>query len=67
MGRGMTDFGQHLSSEFPSVFSPQSGDTILSVVQGTHPDIGWGILVVGAVFFYFTIGNIACVFKSRRS
>jgi hypothetical protein len=67
MGRGMTDFGQHLSSEFPSVFSPQSGDTILSVVQGTHPDIGWGILVVGAIFFYFTIGNIACVFKSRHS
>jgi hypothetical protein len=66
MGRGMTPFGLHLSRVFPSIFSPQSGDTIRSVVQGTHPDIGWGILVIGGVFFYFTIGNIACMFRGHK-
>ena len=45
-------FGQNLAAAFPRIFSPQSGQTLLQYSQAMHPDMGWGILVVGLVFLY---------------
>jgi hypothetical protein len=64
---GMPAFGQNLSREFPAVFSPQSGETIRRIVQGTHPDIGWGVLMIGAVFFYLTMASLFKEYAIRRS
>jgi hypothetical protein len=48
-------WGQDLCGQFPWLFSPQSGFTIRHYVENTHPDIAWGILVAGMVFFYLSI------------
>ena len=48
-------WSRELSERFPSLFSPEAGFTIQRYVQNTHPDIAWGILVAGMVFFYLTM------------
>ena len=48
-------FGENLSQAFPHIFSPQSGETILQYLEATHPDIGWGVLVIGMVFLYLSL------------
>ncbi len=48
-------FGENLSQAFPHIFSPQSGETILQYLQATHPDKGWGVLVIGMVFLYLSL------------
>jgi len=47
-------FGQNLSDAFPHIFSPQSGHTMLQYLQAMHPDMAWGVLVIGMVFFYLS-------------
>jgi hypothetical protein len=48
-------FGENLSQAFPHIFSPQSGDTMLQYLEATHPDLGWGILMIGLVFLYVSL------------
>ena len=48
----LTTFGQNLNKAFPHIFSPDSGQTMLQYLQALHPDMGWGILVVGMIFLY---------------
>jgi hypothetical protein len=55
MWRDVARWGSDLSSRFPWLFSPEAGFTIQHYVQNTHPDIAWGILVAGMVFFYLTM------------
>jgi len=50
----LAGFGQNLSTAFPRIFSPQSGQTMLQYLQAMHPDMGWGILTVGMVFLYLS-------------
>ncbi len=48
-------FGAKLCKAFPRLFSPASGQTIREYIQGTHPDIAWGVLVAAGVFFYLSL------------
>jgi hypothetical protein len=48
----LVGFGQNLNKAFPHIFSPDGGQTILQYLQAMHPDMGWGILVVGMIFLY---------------
>jgi hypothetical protein len=54
-------FGQNLSQAFPRLFTPQAGHTMLQYLGGMHPDMAWGVLVVGLVFMYLSLT------PSRRS
>jgi hypothetical protein len=48
-------FGQNLSSAFPWLFSPDCGQTIRSYITATHPDMAWGVFVIGLVFMYLSL------------
>lgn len=48
-------FGAKLCKAFPWLFSPASGQTIREYIQGTHPDIAWGVFVAAGVFFYLSL------------
>ena len=48
-------FGQNLFRDLPWLFSPQAGHTIQQYLDGTQPDIAWGILIVGLVFLYVSL------------
>jgi hypothetical protein len=48
-------FGVNLSNAFPWLFSPASGQIIRKYIQGTHPDIAWGVLLAAGVFFYLSL------------
>ncbi|MGD0464343.1 MAG: hypothetical protein ABSB74_17810 [Tepidisphaeraceae bacterium] len=48
-------FGQNLSKAFPRLFSPDSGHTMLQYLQNMHPDMVWGVLVVGMAFLYLSL------------
>jgi hypothetical protein len=48
-------FGQNLSQAFPRIFSPDSGHTMLQYLQNMHPDMMWGVLVVGGAFMYLSL------------
>jgi len=50
----LAGFGQNLSTAFPRIFSPQSGQTMLQYLQPMHPDMAWGILTVGLIFLYLS-------------
>jgi hypothetical protein len=54
-GPSLNAFGQNLAQCFPSLCSPQSGQTLLRYIDGTHPDIGWAVLVIAAVFLYVSL------------
>jgi len=51
----LDDFGQNLSQALPRIFSPQFGHTMQQYLDGTQPDIAWGILVVGLIFLYLSL------------
>jgi hypothetical protein len=44
-----------LAKQFPSWFTSDAGDKLLSLVSGTHPDLGYAVLLCGLVFLYFSI------------
>ncbi len=48
-------FGQSLADKFPSLCTPDSGDTIYRYINGVHPDIAWGVLVTTVIFFYISL------------
>jgi hypothetical protein len=48
-------FGENLSRSLPWLFSPQSGQTISKYLDGTQPDIAYGMLVIGLVFLYLSV------------
>jgi hypothetical protein len=65
----LTGLGQNLAAAFPRLFSPQSGQTILQYTQAMHPDMGWGILLVGMIFLYMSLtpsGRPSTKFKTRN-
>ncbi len=49
------DFGKNLSKALPWLFSPDCGQTILNYIAATHPDLGWGVLVISLVFLYLSL------------
>ena len=51
----LDQFGQNLSDAMPWLFSPDSGHTIQHYLDGTQPDIAWGILIIGLVFLYLSL------------
>jgi hypothetical protein len=50
-------FGQNLANSLPTLFTPQSGQTIAQYVAATFPDMGWGILTVGLIFLYLSFAK----------
>jgi hypothetical protein len=51
----LDQLGENLSRAVPWLFSPDSGNTIKQYLDGTQPDIAWGILIVGLVFLYVSL------------
>jgi hypothetical protein len=51
----LDQFGQNLSNSLPKIFSPEAGRTIQPYLAATHPDIAWGIAVVGMIFLYLSL------------
>jgi hypothetical protein len=48
-------FGNNLARAMPWLFSPSSGRTMHRYLDGTQPDIAWGILVLSLVFLYLSL------------
>jgi hypothetical protein len=48
-------FGQSLADRFPSICTPDAGDTIYRYINGIHPDVAWGVLATTAIFFYISL------------
>jgi hypothetical protein len=51
----LEQFGENLSRSLPWLFSPDAGNTIKQYLDGTQPDIAWGILIVGLIFLYLSL------------
>jgi hypothetical protein len=49
------EFGKNLARQFPSFFTHDAGEKLLTLVNGTHPDLGYAVLLCGLVFLYFSI------------
>jgi hypothetical protein len=47
--------GNNLARAVPWLFSPDSGRTMRRYLDGTQPDIAWGILVLSLVFLYLSL------------
>jgi hypothetical protein len=45
-------FGRLLTKEFPSICTPTAGQTFKHYIDNTHPDMAWGVLVIGLIFLY---------------
>ncbi|MGA2439993.1 MAG: hypothetical protein ABSH08_03475 [Tepidisphaeraceae bacterium] len=63
---GVDAFGRNLSDAFPALFSPECGQTIRNYLQGTHPDMAWGILAVGLAFVYLSLTPSPRALQNRR-
>ncbi|HEY1921538.1 MAG TPA: hypothetical protein VGG44_02140 [Tepidisphaeraceae bacterium] len=50
----LDQLGDNLSRAVPWLFSPDSGQTIKQYLDGTQPDIAWGMLIVGMAFLYLS-------------
>ena len=48
-------FGELMSQALPRIISPQFGHTLQQYLDGTQPDIAWGMLVVAFVFLYLSL------------
>ncbi len=51
----ISNFGQSLADRFPSICTPDAGDTIYRYINGIHPDVAWGVLAATAIFFYLSL------------
>lgn len=47
--------GANLNHVMPELFSRQSGDKLFHFIAGTHPDIGWAVLLCAAIMLYVTL------------
>jgi hypothetical protein len=50
-------FGMNLHRAFPRLFSADCGPLVWKYIRGTHPDIAWGVLVAGGVYFYLSLAT----------
>jgi len=50
-----SSFGDSLAQQFPRLFSESSGDTLARLVDGTHPDLGWAVLLATLVFLWISL------------
>jgi hypothetical protein len=46
--------GRNLAKSFPRLCTPEAGHTLKRYIDGTHPDMGWGVLVIGMIFMYMS-------------
>jgi hypothetical protein len=51
----LSALGNNLARAMPWLFSPASGRTMHKYLDGTQPDIAWGILVLSLVFLYLSL------------
>ncbi|HSV15637.1 MAG TPA: hypothetical protein VLI90_15355, partial [Tepidisphaeraceae bacterium] len=57
-GQQNPQFDQWLAQQFPRFFD--SGDAagkVFRFFEGTHPDLGWAVLLCGGIFLYFTLAQ----------
>jgi hypothetical protein len=48
-------FGNSLHQQFPSIFDRDGGQLLLRIADGTHPDLGFAVVLIGFIFLYFTL------------
>jgi hypothetical protein len=48
-------FGDSLHHQFPSIFDRDGGQLLLRIADGTHPDLGFAVVLIGFIFLYFTL------------
>jgi hypothetical protein len=51
----LLELGVALNKQFPSLFDRQGGNLLLRIAEGTHPDLGFAVILIGFVFLYFTL------------
>lgn len=51
---GRHELGVLLGGQFPGCFSSGSGEMLLRVLNGTHPDLGYAVVLCGLIFLYFS-------------
>jgi hypothetical protein len=47
--------GKNLSREFPRLFGENAGQKLLTALNGTHPDLGYAVVLCGLIFLYFSL------------
>jgi hypothetical protein len=47
--------GNNLAQSLPHICSPQFPQTLRTYLDGTQPDIAWGVLVIAFVFLYLSL------------
>jgi hypothetical protein len=47
--------GDVLNRQFPALFDRQAGQLLLRIADGTHPDLGFAVVLIGLIFLYFTL------------
>jgi hypothetical protein len=52
---GLRPLGKILSTQFPRLFGSNAGRKLLDALNGTHPDLGYAVLLCGMVFLYFSV------------
>jgi hypothetical protein len=48
-------FVQRLGRQFPGWFNENTGNQLLRVLNGTHPDLGYAVILCALIFLYFSI------------
>jgi hypothetical protein len=50
-----TQLGRILAAQFPSLFKENAGEKLRSLANGTHPDLGYAVLLCALIFLYFSL------------
>ena len=54
-GSDRSGFGMLLTRQFPRWFSTNTGERLRTILNGTHPDLGYAVVLCGLIFLYFSI------------
>jgi hypothetical protein len=54
-GSNRQHFGKELARQFPQWFDSNSGEKLLSIINVTHPDLGYAVILCTLIFLYFSI------------
>jgi hypothetical protein len=47
--------GLRLGKQFPHWFNENTGNQLLRVLFGTHPDLGYAVILCALIFLYFSL------------
>jgi hypothetical protein len=47
-------WGAMLADRYPRLIGPNFADSLFRVLEGTHPDLTWALLIITGIFFYLS-------------